>query len=106
MSKVVSKITSLTAAAALLGVSLAAAAPAQAAEDSYRVDATQARAIARRFLRAQGLTAPLRSAKTARIGTAELDGDTWYVTIYYGGSIPHIKGVVLVDSNSGAVNES
>ena len=106
MSKVVSKITSLTAAAALLGLSMAAAAPAQSAEESYRIDATQARSIARRFLRAQGLTDPLRSAKTARVGMAELDGDTWHVTIYYGGPVPNIKGVVLVDSNSGAVNES
>ena len=106
MSKVVSKITSLTAAAALLGVSLAAAAPAQAAGDSYRIDATQARSIARRFLRAQGLTDPLRSAKTARVGTAHLDGDTWHVTVYFGGPVPNIKGTVLVNSNSGAVNES
>ena len=106
MSKVVSKITALTAAAALLGVSLAAAAPARAAGDSYRLDATQARAIARKYLRAQGLTAPLRSAKTARIGMAHLDGGTWYVTIYYGGPVPNIKGVLLVDSNSGAVDES
>ena len=106
MSKVVSKITSLTAAAALLGVSLAAAAPAGAAENSHQIDAAQARAIAGEYLRAQGLTAPRRSAKTARVGTAELDGDTWYVTIYYGGALPNIKGVVLVDSNSGAVDVS
>ena len=106
MSKVVSKITSLTAAAALLGLSFAAAAPAQSAEESYRIDATQARAIVRKYLRAQGVTAPLRSEKTARIGMAELSGGTWHVTVYFGNAVPNKKGVVLVDSNSGAVNES
>ncbi len=106
MSNVVSKITSLTAAAALLGLSFAAAAPAQSAEDSYRVDATQARSIARKYLRAQGLTAPLRSEMTARIGMAELVGDTWQVTVYIGNAVPNKKGIVLVNSQSGAVNES
>lgn len=104
MSKVVSKTISATAAAAILGLGLAAAAPSQAAESSYQIDATQARAIARDYLRAQGLTDPLRSAMTGRVGTAKLDGDTWTVTVYVGGAVPNKKGVVLVDSSSGAIS--
>lgn len=102
MSHFVHKLATTTTAAALLVAGLAAGAAAQSA-GSTAVSAQDARLIAARYLRAQGLTAPLRSEKTARIARVDLAGDVYEVTVFYGNSVPNQKAVLLIDAASGEI---
>ena len=65
---------------------------------------TEARLIARNYLRSIGTTAPLRSQSTARVGAAELINDKYHVSVKLGlGSpIPTQKATILVDAETGS----
>ena len=64
-----------------------------------------AKRIARSYLRQLGFTAPLKSVSTARVVSAELVGDEWHVTVMTGNHLPSERGLVLVNAETGAVNE-
>lgn len=75
-----------------------------AAKDSG-ISMTEARRIARNYLRSIGTTAPLRSQSTATVGAAELINDKYHVTVKLGiGSpIPTRQETILVDRETGEV---
>ncbi len=104
------KALAIAAAAAMMGTAFGGGALAQAEEIALAggpgISKATARRLARKHFRKMGHTDPRRSAKTVRIGTAELVNGTWQVTVFYGGPNPHIKAIVMVNSRSGEVDQA
>ena len=94
------------AAAALAALMTAGfAGTALSATKDSGVSMTEARRIAKDYLRSLGTTAPLRSQSTAKVGAAELINDKYHVTVMLGlGSpIPTRQATILVDAETGEV---
>ena len=95
--------------AAAFGIAAGAAAPAvadaaAAAPGDYAVSKADAKRIAGRYLRSLGLTRPGESSMTARVTGVERKGDVWHVNVLFGGHLPSERGLVTVDTKTGAIN--
>ncbi len=101
-----SRITVAVATAVLiLGLTGTAMAQSEAPDNDSEtaISSQQARYLARHFMRDLGYTAWRTSSNTASIHRARLVGDTWLVSVRYGGRSAFRSGTVAVDAATGAI---
>jgi len=89
-------------------ISIATGAQAHQAEaGTYKVDAPQAKKLARHYLDDLGFSRAGTSVyRSASVGKAILQNDTWIVQVMTGHRLPSKKAVVLVNAQTGDIKQS